>query len=201
MVRFPCFQDGLAEALAAHRVRIELCFQANRAALIIHCAALSCPGAKEVGRIELDAGHGGKRFHRNTALWARQNGRFIQLSRIRQAEIVIVPAAVLKLLIVRADIPSNRLSRAEVKGRPVYRQNFARRHALITVLQKLLCVDLQHMRKSRTAAVQIKIAVVREVAERVPVALCVIHNHQRTVFYAVGHADRERSGVALFHIG
>ena len=57
------------------------------------------------------------------------------------------------------------------------------------------------MRKDRAAAVQIKIAVVREVAERVPVALCVIRNHQRAVFYAVGHADRKRSGVTLFHIG
>ena len=107
----------------------------------------------------------------------------------------------MKLRIIRVNIPSNRLSRAEVKRRPVYRQNFARRHALVAVLQKLIGVYLQHVRKGRAAAVQIKIAVVREVAERVPVALCVIRNHQRAVFYAVGHADRKRSGVALFHIG
>ena len=114
---------------------------------------------------------------------------------------MIIPPAVLKLLIVRADILPDRLRRAEVKGLPVYRQNFARRHALVAVLQKLIGVYLQHVRKGRAAAVQIKIAVVREIAERVLIALCIVGNRQRAVSNTVGHADREVSGVTFFHIG
>ena len=57
------------------------------------------------------------------------------------------------------------------------------------------------MRKDRAAAVQIKIAVVREIAERVLIALCIVGNRQRAVSNTVGHADREVSGVTFFHIG
>ena len=78
---------------------------------------------------------------------------------------MVVPAAVSQLAVVRADILPDALRRTEVKGRSGDRQPLPGRQRRRAVFQKLFGADLQRVAEHGTAAVKIKIAVIRRVKD------------------------------------
>lgn len=139
-------QDGLFKAIAGHGIRKVLRFQAQRAARHIYCALLAAAFGQEICGVELHARQRRPHRHGDAGRVAAQYRRRFS----GQAEVVVVPAAVSQLNIVRADILPDALRCTEVKGRSGDRQPLPGRQRRRAVFQKLFGADLQRMAEHGT---------------------------------------------------
>ena len=113
---------------------------------------------------------------------------------------MVVPAAVSQLDIVRADILPDALRYTEVKWRSGNRQPLPGRQRRRAVFQKLFGADLQRVAEHGTAAVKIKIAVIRQIAKGIPIGGRFICHRQRIPAQAIAHGGAHRAGIPLFPI-
>ena len=189
-------QDGLFKAIAGHGIRKVLRFQAQGAARRIYCALLAAAFGQEICGVELHARQRRPHRHGDAGRVAAQYRRRFS----GQAEVVVVPAAVSQLDIVRADILPDALRRTEVKGRSGDRQPLPGRQRRRAVFQKLFGAVLQRVAEHGTAAVKIKIAVIRQIAKGIPIGRRFIRHRQRIPAQAIAHGGAHRAGIPLFPI-
>ena len=182
-----------------YRIRRELRLKTHGAAGLIYRPILSAAPGQPVGRIQLHTGRGGVHRHGDAAAVAPQHRRTAQTGPIH-AEMVVIAVHQPQLLRRRIDVPADSLSCAEVKGRPRHRQRPPRGQAAGRRLQIPLRRQCQRMRHSRTAAVQVEIAVVGQAAQGVGVTLSLVLYPQRRTGQPICHRHRQRSGIPLLPV-
>lgn len=192
-------QQRLWKVWVVYRIRRELRLKTHGTAGLIYRPILSAAPGQPVGRIQLHTGRGGVHRHGDAAAVAPQHRRTAQTGPVH-AEMVVIAVHQPQLLRRGADITSDSLSCAEVKGRPRHRQRPPRGQAAGRCLQIPLRRQCQRMRHSRTAAVQVEIAVVGQAAQGVGIAFRLVFDPKRLAGQPIRHRHRQRSGIPLLPV-
>ena len=185
------------EALAVHGVREELSLQGDSVAVAEDLAAVTLPGGQEVAGVDLHSGQIREDPHADAGA-GRGEDSGVQAG---QDVAVVVAAAIVKLDIVRLNIPADGLFRPEIEGRSFHRKKLSCGQAVRIVLAETVRIDSQKMIQDGTFAFQIEVGMVRQADQGVLVGVRVVADAEGIVRgQGEGDADRQVSGEVFFSV-
>ena len=170
-------------------VREMLRFEAERGAVAVFLAVFADTLFHMVGRKELHAGLVGRHVHDDAAF---ERLRFDRRNASVQAEIHVVAAEGLHARLIAVRVLADSLEAAEVHRRTRNRRKLARRQTARVVRRIAVGMNFQKLLLHRALAVEVKIAVVGQVQNRILIAPRRIVEHQPVSLPAELHRYRQR---------
>ena len=159
---------------------------------------------QKVGRIKLDTRQIRGDLHADTTLLGNEFSAQCVLSFVLQHIVVVVTAGLLQRLVVRIDTLAAHMLRPEIHRGSRHIPNLSGGNQTCVARCKCVCVQpyllLQH--RIRLLTVQIKVGMIGQVKDGIPVCLTFISNLQLTAIrQCVGYGDIRIARIPLIPIG
>ena len=172
-------------------------FQTERTAEAVVHAALALAVGEHIGGIKLYAGLIRIHYHRNACFVAYGSGNGVSA----KDEIGIITVKKFHTGLVIFRIPTDGLRPAEIHGRTVNADDFPSRSAVLAVQGVAVGFDLQQMVINIAVSVQVEIAVVGEIDDRILIGFGIVVDGQAVASPTHGYLNVQIAGVALLAVG